>query len=63
MAKTKWVCRKCGSAAVYSDAWVGVNDESDILGPYDDKYCAHCEGECRIEEVPADTPEPATSDD
>ena len=45
-----WLCTECGSADVYADAYIGVNDPELILGPYDNYFCARCEQECRIAE-------------
>ena len=43
-----YVCYHCGSNRVFSDAWVGVNDPAEVLGPYDTKFCSDCEGETKI---------------
>ena len=48
---TKHRCTKCGGFNVYNDAWVGINDASAVLGPYDAAHCEDCEGECNTEEV------------
>lgn len=44
-------CSHCGGTAVYADAWVGINDPDDVLGPYENFHCEDCEGECSITEV------------
>ena len=52
MTKTRVVCCECGSDRVYADAWIGCNDETDILGPYDTFYCAQCDnGDASVTEV------------
>jgi hypothetical protein len=44
--KTISVCRYCGSPRVYCDAFVGINDETDVH-TYDHEECFDCEGETR----------------
>jgi hypothetical protein len=46
--KTISRCKECDSPDVYADAWVGCNDETAILGPYDTYFCVRCDGECSI---------------
>jgi hypothetical protein len=46
--KTTYVCTRCGAGDVYSDAWVGINDSTDII-TFDQSFCASCEGECSVE--------------
>jgi len=41
------VCSTCGSADVFSDAFVSVNNPGDVR-TYDAKHCERCEGECSI---------------
>ena len=36
------VCRECGSANVYWDAYVGVNDPEDVR-TFDNVFCDDCE--------------------
>jgi hypothetical protein len=57
--KVKTVCAECGSDDVYADAWVGINHDKIIT--FDQTYCRQCEDECNTTEVPADTPEAATT--
>ena len=59
----KFVCDRCGSSEVYNDAWVGANDTAAILGPYDNAFCAKCDGECSYIAVPLQTPEPERNED
>lgn len=46
----RWACTKCGGFNVYADAYVGLNDETDVR-QYDQTYCDDCEGECNVDEV------------
>lgn len=39
------VCSYCGSREVFSDAYVGINDPTDVL-TYDDTHCMKCQGPC-----------------
>lgn len=49
---TVWVCSTCGSDEVYTDAYVGLNDASDVL-TFDEEFCAKCEGETTTKEITA----------
>jgi len=53
----RMVCNTCGSELVTRDAWaewdVGQQDWS-LGAVYDYAYCHACDGETRIDEVPAD---------
>lgn len=48
----RYYCRGCGSENVYADAWVGLNDPTDVLGPYDTFYCMGCgDQDASIDEI------------
>lgn len=47
--RTIKVCSTCGSDRVFFDAWVGVNDPSDIL-TFDTVFCNNCDGESSLTE-------------
>ncbi len=49
-------CSECGSANVYRDAYVGVNDQTDIK-VFDGLFCDDCEGPC----TPATEPPTTTT--
>lgn len=53
--KTITVCNSCGSPRVWFDAFVSINDPTNIQ-TYDYTHCEHCEGECTTTtaEVPDD---------
>lgn len=53
--KTIQVCTNCGSSNVMRDAWVAVNDSTDVR-TFDDTYCCNCESSCALKavEVPDD---------
>lgn len=44
------VCRECGSADVYWDAYVNVNDPSDVR-LFDAVFCDDCGGETSLTTV------------
>ena len=44
------VCTNCGSANVQQDAWVHLNEPTDIQ-TFDDLYCEDCESSCKTKEV------------
>ena len=58
------VCGHCGGEDISADAWAIWNTQEQAWevqgGDVFDKghYCADCDGECRIEAVPIDTPTP-----
>lgn len=41
------VCAKCGSDAVYFDAWAAVNDPDDVR-TFDAVFCDDCGGETSL---------------
>jgi hypothetical protein len=56
--KTKPVCTECGSDNVNFDAWASWNPETqkyELQQTFDDSYCNACDGECKVDWVPADT--------
>jgi hypothetical protein len=54
--KVQMVCSRCGSTDVLSDAYARWNTKAQrwkLESTFDKgAYCANCDGECRIEEVP-----------
>lgn len=48
--KTIQVCTHCGSANIQQDAWVHLNEPTDIQA-FDDLYCEDCESSCKTKEV------------
>ena len=47
-------CTECDSEKVYADAWVNLNDETDVLGPYAEFYCSKCDGSTGVYEETED---------
>lgn len=54
MTTTTNVCSHCGSSHVFYDAWVGVNDPSDVR-TFDATFCMACEGPTSLIPVPVPT--------
>lgn len=56
----KYVCEHCGSDDVLADAYAEWNDELqtwEVANVFDKgAHCHACDGETRLEEVPADGP-------
>jgi len=51
------VCRSCGSEHVARDAWACFNRESglwELENVFDDEHCHTCEGQTKLDWVPAD---------
>jgi hypothetical protein len=57
MSKLRMICGSCGGDNVLCDAFANWNVETqawELHSTYDKgSHCEDCEGECRIEEVPA----------
>lgn len=50
MTRTIHVCSECGSPRVLQDAYVSINDPTDVR-TYDYTVCEDCGGGCRTKEV------------
>ena len=48
--KSIFVCTTCGSPRVLRDAYVGINNEADVL-TFDETYCEDCCCENSVTEV------------
>ena len=53
------VCSSCGSSDVFRDAYVGVNDTSDVR-TFDNIFCDNCGGETSL--VDAESPQSESHD-
>lgn len=47
---TAYVCDRCGGSNVFHDAYVGVNDPTDVL-TFSATFCLDCEGKCGLQPV------------
>ena len=48
--KSIFVCVACGSPRVLRDAYVGINNEADVI-LFDDTFCEDCDGETSVTDV------------
>ena len=43
MSKIKYICPTCKNTNVFSPAWIGINDPSEVVWQDDHSYCMDCE--------------------
>ena len=43
MSKIKYICPNCENANVFSPAWIGINDPSEVVWQEDHSYCMDCD--------------------